>query len=76
MEPPQGDETHGVYVVDTAAVIRGTYANMGDICHFRPGLEGDMAMVHVITDAVRAHLDEWIQRNARFDQPTERDEGT
>jgi lysophospholipase L1-like esterase len=52
------DEDHGVALADTAALIPGNYANMYDLCHFRP--EGEAALVQAIAEAVRAHLDTWL----------------
>jgi len=60
------DPQHGVFLVDTVAVVKGSYANMYDMYHFRPGPEGDLARVRVIADAVRARLDDWVPRDARF----------
>ena len=53
------DEAHGVYLVDAAAKIEGSYELMSDICHFRIDRDGEEMLVQTLAESVTALLDDW-----------------
>ena len=61
------DEADGVYLVDADRLIPGGPELMRDICHFRPGREGEDLLVQTLADAIRTRLDQWLEaRTARL----------
>ena len=55
----------GVFLVDAASSIRGTYELMEDVCHFRADRDGEARLVGLLAESIRTHASNWIQERSR-----------